>query len=38
MWFNSRRSKYRKNEREAKLRDAPPGTDGYIFMMEMEEP
>jgi hypothetical protein len=38
MSFNSRRSKYRKYEREAMLRDAPLGTDGYIFMMEMEEP
>ncbi|XP_047391259.1 homeobox protein Rhox13-like [Sciurus carolinensis] len=37
-WFNNRRAKYRKNQRESMLRRIPPGVPDYIFMADVEEP
>jgi hypothetical protein len=36
-WFNNKRAEHRKSLREAMLRDALPGTENDIFMMDMEE-
>ncbi|XP_046276908.1 homeobox protein Rhox13-like [Marmota monax] len=37
-WFNNRRAKYRKSQRESMLRCIPPGVPDYIFMTDVEEP